>query len=339
MRNTFKKKFMNKNMEKQKDLISVIVPVYNVEKYLDRCITSIVNQTYQNLEIILVDDESPDNCPAMCDKWEKKDNRIKVIHMANGGSAKARNIALDIAKGEYIAFVDSDDMINSNMLATLYRVAVEQKADIVECDYSIDESIMSNKISEIISITAYDSMMAMSENVKDCLFKQVIWNKLYKAAVIGKIRFVEGKMIDDEFWTYRTIGNAKKLIRIQEKLYFYRQQDGSVMHRKYSVERLAGLEAHVERHKYIEAKYPLISEQSLVQLWFDCRYHGQMAFLNLGDKDREDAFLYLDDIMKRFPLVYNIILKQKETEIVWLFIQKISLKLVCRIRNKLGKGL
>lgn len=329
---------MNKSMENQKDLISVIVPVYKVEKYLDRCVESIVNQTYQNLEIILVDDGSPDNCPAMCNKWGKKDIRIKVIHTENGGSARARNIALDIAKGKYISFVDSDDMINNNMLTMLHDIAIEQDADIVECGYSIDESVMLGKNFEIAPIAIYNSQMAMLANVRDTLFRQVIWNKLYKATIIKKIRFVEGKIIDDEFWTYRAIGNANKLVHIPTELYFYRQQDESVMHQKYSLARIAGVEAHVERHKYISSNFPEIYEQSLVRLWCECRYHGQMAFFYLNNKDTKEAFGYLHKIMKCFPLPYRFIFHQEPKEIVWLLIEKISLKLVCKLRNALRKG-
>ena len=106
-------------MEKHKDLISVIVPVYDVEKYLDRCVESIVNQTYQNLEIILVDDGSPDNCPAMCDNWAEKDSRIKVIHKKNGGLSDARNAGMEIVTGEFIGFVDSDDWIEPEMYQLL----------------------------------------------------------------------------------------------------------------------------------------------------------------------------------------------------------------------------
>lgn len=111
-------------------LISVIVPVYNVEKYLSKCIDSILAQTYKNLEIILVDDGSPDNCPKICDEYAKKDNRIKVIHKENGGLSAARNVALDIAKGEYIGFVDSDDFIAEDMYEVLYNLAEKYNAEI-----------------------------------------------------------------------------------------------------------------------------------------------------------------------------------------------------------------
>ena len=118
-------------MNSVKGLISVIVPVYNVEKYLDKCVQSIVNQTYKNLEIILVDDGSTDHCPALCDEWAKKDERIQVIHKKNGGLSSARNTAIDVISGEYVIFVDSDDWIDLDMIASMLEFAETNDADIV----------------------------------------------------------------------------------------------------------------------------------------------------------------------------------------------------------------
>ena len=112
-------------------LVSVIVPVYNVESYLDRCLGSIVNQTLKNIEIIIVDDGSPDNCPSMCDRWAKRDNRIKVIHKKNAGLGFARNSGLDVAKGEYVIFCDSDDSVDSVMYESLYNATENGKYDVV----------------------------------------------------------------------------------------------------------------------------------------------------------------------------------------------------------------
>ena len=121
-------------------LVSVIVPVYKVEKYLDKCVESIVGQTYKNLEIILVDDGSPDNCPAMCDKWADRDSRIKVIHKQNGGVSSARNAGIDAVQGEFIGFVDSDDWLEPDMYDCLVKNALEYNADISRCGYFVDWS-------------------------------------------------------------------------------------------------------------------------------------------------------------------------------------------------------
>ena len=129
-------------MKDEKTLISIIVPVYRTEKYLDRCVESIVNQTYKNLEIILVDDGSPDDCPKMCDEWAKKDKRIKVIHKENGGVSSARNIGIKSAKGKYIGFVDSDDYIEKEMYESLIDVLNKNKnLDYIYCDIYDAEKI------------------------------------------------------------------------------------------------------------------------------------------------------------------------------------------------------
>lgn len=329
---------MNKNMKNSEDLISIIVPVYKTEAYLNSCIESIVKQTYQNLEIILVNDGSPDECASICDMWKEKDCRIKVIHQVNKGSAQARNVALDIVKGVYVAFIDSDDMMNCNMLEVLHNIAVEQNADIVECEYSTDEKVMFDNDFTTIVVNVYNQQDAMLEHVRETFFRQVIWNKLYKSTIVKKLRFVEKKVIDDEFWTYRAIGNATKLVHIQKKMYFYRQQDQSIMHQKYSLKRLAGVEAHVERHRYINSNFPRVYEESLIRLWHDCRYHGQMVLLNLNNEDRKIAFDYLNNIIKCFPVSYKLIFCQATKEMTWLVIEKLSLKLVCRLRNILRIG-
>ena len=132
------------------ELITVIVPVYKVEKYLDRCVQSIVDQTYTNLEIILVDDGSPDNCPKMCDEWAKKDKRIKVIHKQNGGLSDARNAGLEKAKGKYVGFVDSDDYISPIMYEKLYKCIIDNQADMAMCGFStVDEKGKVTYINEL----------------------------------------------------------------------------------------------------------------------------------------------------------------------------------------------
>lgn len=320
------------------DLISVIVPVYNVEKYLDRCVESIVNQTYTNLEIILVDDGSPDECPVMCDKWQEKDQRITVIHTTNGGSARARNLALRAAHGEYISFCDSDDMMRPDMLEKLHTVALEEDADIVECDYSTCEADIFDYHNDCAAVRTCDPICALKYNLHGSVFSQVIWNKIYKSSIVVGVFFVEQKIIDDEFWTYRAIGNATKLARIDEKMYFYRQQNSSIMHQSYSLKRLAAVEAHVERHEYLKEKYPELVKQSLIRIWFDCRYHGQMASKYLSVDDKHECFAYLNSILKKYPLTRSYVSDQPLKEKIWMLLEKRSLPLVCAVRNILNIG-
>lgn len=204
------------------DKISVIVPIYNVERLLCRCIESIRKQTYKNLEIILVDDGSPDNSGDICEDYAAKDRRIKVIHKCNGGLSDARNIGIEFASGEYICFVDSDDWLDLDMLELLHKVCVDRKADIVECsyrnvyaDYIQEETCCTAEIIEADSIFALEGMLDWK------YFKPVAWNKLYKKSVLGDIRYPLGKIHEDEFTTYKYFYNANKLVYVDVSKYNY----------------------------------------------------------------------------------------------------------------------
>lgn len=220
------------NINMIKDLISVIIPVYKVEKELPTCIDSIINQTYHNLEIILVDDGSPDNCPKMCDDYAKKDNRIRVIHKENGGLSDARNKGLELAKGEFIGFVDGDDFIDIHMYEKLYYAINSNQCDISEC-YSVSftgqdipNAIFIDKIEEY---TPYSWLI--ESNSRDFL-NCVVWNKLYRKDLFSGVKYPVGRKYEDEATIYKLIYKANKIIRISDKLYFYRQRMDSIMHSK-----------------------------------------------------------------------------------------------------------
>lgn len=315
-------------------LISIIVPVYKVEAYLDKCISSIVNQTYQNLEIILVDDGSPDNCGAMCDAWAAKDSRIKVIHQSNAGAGAARNAALDIAHGELIAFVDSDDYLAPDMFSHLYEL-LEQGADIAECGH-VDVLGDSAVFDGDANSRAYTVLEAMAEHIHDRIFRQLIWNKLYRREVIGGIRFPVGKKIDDEFFTYLVLGNAKLLIRSEKICYAYRQQEGSVMHSMEANKRLQAVEAKVQRHKYIEKEFPSLAAFSAKNLWFTCLYQGQLSLREMTQEEAKQTVKYLQQILAEYPCNFNTCTTKEK---LWLSLAGIGLRNVCLLRNALKIGL
>ena len=161
-----------------KDLISVIVPVYNVESYLNRCIESLVRQTYKYLEIILVDDGSLDGCPHICDKWSERDNRIHVIHKTNGGLSSARNAGLKVAKGEYIAFLDSDDWIHTKFIEHLYITIKDYKVDIAACDIcQVYTEKQDEKINKL-SVKIYSTEEALETLINGETIRAVAWNKI-----------------------------------------------------------------------------------------------------------------------------------------------------------------
>lgn len=215
------------------DLVSVIVPIYNVEQYLERCIKSIQNQTYKNLEIILVDDGSPDKCGEICDRYEKEDSRIRVVHKVNGGLSSARNAGIEVANGEFFMFIDSDDCIASNTVERLYSICGDsnKEIDIVICGYkrfskdgeisTIDSSIKNN-----ISIIGKDD--AMSRIYSHGVKYVVAWNKMYRRTLFTNVRYKEGKLNEDEFTTYKLYGNANKIAEIDDLLYFYFYNGNSI---------------------------------------------------------------------------------------------------------------
>lgn len=321
------------------DLISVIVPVYNVEKYLDKCIESIVNQTYKNLEIILVDDGSPDNSGAICDAWAEKDDRIIVIHKENEGSGKARNVALDLAKGEFIAFVDSDDYIEKHMIDHLYSLFTDN-VGITECSmiYTEDDSadMDNNGCDEVIIYSAED---ALSLHIKDKLFRQTVVNKLYRRDVIGDVRFPVGTRIDDEFWTYQVIAKANKLIHTSRIMYAYRQQQNSQMHLHFALPRLHAIDAKKERLLFLQQHYPTLISEAKVNFWHTCLFLGQMSMLHMNKNDKRIAVDKLKALQQEFSLKKDDIKKLSLKQQVWWYLTAVSFKQTCRLRNLLKIGI
>lgn len=235
-------------------LISVVVPVYNVEKYLKKCIDSTINQTYKKLEIILVDDGSTDSSKEICDEYIKQDSRIKVIHKENGGLSSARNAGIDIASGKYIGFIDSDDWIEKSMLEKLINLAEKSDSDIVLCNYfmAYDEKNQIQK--EDIEYKEYSNYEALNKIYDDKLGVSMIiaWNKLYNIELFNNIRYPAGKVHEDEFITYKLLFKANRICYLNEKLVYYRQQNKSITNSKFNKKRLDILQAFEERANYIK---------------------------------------------------------------------------------------
>lgn len=212
--------------------LSIIVPVYNVEKYLNCCIESILNQSFTDFELILVDDGSPDSCGKICDDYAKKDARIKVIHKVNGGLSSARNAGLDIAQGEYISFIDSDDVIDSNMFLYLMDKIREYDLDIVTCGivffYNNDlcntqTCVHTNE--EYIEKPQSIKLLLVSDGVGDYAV-----NKIYRKELFNGIRFPESRFFEDIFTTYKVFYSANNILTTDRDLYYYRYSNNSISH-------------------------------------------------------------------------------------------------------------
>lgn len=321
------------------DLISVVIPVYKVEKYIDQCVSSVVHQTYKNLEIILVNDGSPDGCPALCDAWALKDSRIKVIHKVNGGLSDARNAGLAIAKGSLIAFVDSDDWIESQFLEILVATIKRYDCDIAFCnalEFFEDETAV-NLCPNTNKVEVFTAAEAISALIDDRI-RQVVWNKLYRKSILSGISFATGKYHEDEFWSYQVIGNSLRVAGVDYGGYHYLQRRESIMGSAYSLKRLDAVEAKCQRQDYLERHYPTLALHGRISLLFTCLYHGQQALRIMEKPECGKAFEYLEIIWNRYSL-HRYKTDLKFTSRLWLSTASVSLRITCHIRNRLHIGL
>lgn len=232
-----------------KVLVTVIVPVYNVADYLDRCVSSIVNQTYDNLEIILVDDGSPDSCPVKCDEWAKRDSRIRVIHQPNAGLSAARNAGLKCMSGDYVAFIDSDDYVTNDYIAVMLREALQTNADLVVCSFmQEDEEKGVKKVENHIIEQRSGTAKEMYELVASGFI--MAWNKLYRSSLWNDMAFPVGKVHEDELVFHRIFFECGIVATVAKPLYHYGYNSQSIMHSKYSLGALAREEAIIDRIEY-----------------------------------------------------------------------------------------
>lgn len=238
------------------ELITIVVPIYNVEDYLVRCIESILSQTYRNIEIILVDDESPDNCGEICDYYAKLDERINVIHKKNGGLSDARNVGIETAHGRYITFLDSDDWIHDEYIKMLYSLMIEKKSDIVICNFIKTSSELGSSPSGTFTEKKYEysNIEAMEQLFGEFYLQMVVaWGKLYKIELFKNIRFPVGRIHEDEFTTYKLLFSADKIVFYDKPLLYYWQREDSIIGSGFKLKhRLDYLDALTERALFLQ---------------------------------------------------------------------------------------
>lgn len=218
-------------------MVSVVVPVYNIEKYVDKCVESIVSQSFSDIEILLVDDGSTDSSGNRCDSWGKKDTRIRVFHQKNKGVSSARNTGLHHRRGDYLVFVDGDDSIHPDYIHLLYLEAVRTTSDIVFCNYKYvnesGDSIYNNNYTYFQKTRAMSSLELLScfENRRYSTFFDVLWNKIYRSSLFDGLEFPVGVSLVEDIWVlpvvYHRCGKASVL---DEKLYYYLYRENSMSH-------------------------------------------------------------------------------------------------------------
>lgn len=249
------------------DLISVIVPIYNVDKYLDACIESAVSQSYRNIEIILVDDGSTDRCPEICDAWAEKDSRIRVIHKENGGLSDARNKGMASSTGAFISFVDSDDILEPEYIEYLYRAICETGADLSECRYEkftgSPEPVNSPKsLNTPVIQSKEEALYHFCNFVKPP--NHMVWDKLYRRELVENEKFLYGRQSQDVLFSCHVFGKCNKIALVDNILYHWRVHSESASGR-FLKQRLDALETYWLSINYLEENYP--------QFVKDCKNH------------------------------------------------------------------
>lgn len=346
--------------------VSIIIPCYGVERYLDRCINSVVKQTLKDIEIILIDDGSPDQVPQMCDEWEKKDSRIKVIHKQNAGLGYARNTGLDIATGNYIAFLDSDDFVDVKMYETLYTTAIEKNADAIFCGFqkefkpgtfiNVREcSEYTEYVDESVKALIPDFIAAPPHSKKEYKFEMSVWHSIYKNEVIqeNNLRFISEREFASEdvpfqidFLTY-----AKKIGFIPDVLHTYCFNGGSLTKK-----------VSFEKYEKIKNLYKLLFEKS--KKWDSKGLRAKRLFIGyiradirkwvssknpIRKKMEVINFILHDDIWSEFKDVYpsnflpshqkillDTIYKKQVFRYFWLT-KILEMRFVAKIKSKVSK--
>lgn len=293
-----------------KELVSVVVPIYNVEDYLEKCIQSIQKQTYENLEIILVDDGATDRCGELCDEYARYDGRIRVVHKVNGGLSDARNAGIEIATGKYFVFIDSDDYIHPQMIELLYGSIKDQDAQIAVCGFQSvkeDEHVEQEKLQDVTTV-----LIEKEEDRLEYFMEKtygeftVAWNKMYPAELFKEIRYPKGKIHEDEFTTYRLLEKVKRVAYIKEPLYYYVQRGSSIMGEAFNERRLHRLDAYNIRLDYYwqQKKY----------VWYEKILFLYRIFLNRYTKEVMDRL----DMDKHILDSYQRNYRQNVLKALWI---------------------
>ena len=314
-------------------LISVIVPIYKVQDYLKECIESIINQTYSDIEVILVDDGSPDRCPQMCDEWAKRDSRIRVVHKKNGGLSQARNAGLDVAKGEYISFVDSDDFICKDALENLYNRIKDDKSIGITSGliYRYQDGSINNFKDQWLC--SKEIVIPSSEFLLETMSQKTsytVWNKLYRRDVIGNTRFREGRNNEDTLFMYDLGKNIAILnvcmVEIPHYVYYYRYREDSICTTAkipLAIDILGNYELMMEDCKntnsrlydvlyfsYVRTLYGFVDSLLLNPVWYPLyftEYQKKLRLVPFGYVKRQ---FHLNDVLYIQLLKYNPLLRK-----------------------------
>lgn len=265
-------------------VISIIVPVYNVEKYIDKCIKSILAQTFKDFELILVDDGSTDDCGKICDEYAEKDKRIKVIHKKNGGLSSARNAGIEASNGSYLGFIDSDDYIDDDMYEVLYNNIIKENADISACgiyDCYYGKKIKKNK--KIVYKT-FITEEAIYSIFTDNMIRVSAWNKLYRKNIFDEIRYPVNKTAEDAFIIIDILLSCRKIVATSEQKYYYYHRENSIMTCRSARNCCDHIEAWEKNYDFTLSHFPGLANVSKDRLYF-AYFFAFDTIINSYDKD------------------------------------------------------
>ena len=318
-------------------LISIIVPVYKVEKYLEKCVKSILNQTFADFELILVDDGSPDQCGKMCDEYAKMDDRVKVIHKENGGLSDARNAGINLASGKYISFVDSDDYISNDMYELLYDLITTYDADISICDYHriSEEDWCQRIISETHEneIHCFNQETALKELLLERKIDNHAWGKLYKRQLFENVQFPKGINYEDIGTTYLLFSKSNKIVYSNLKKYYYLIRKGNITGTKNESNIRDYMNMTSKRYKFIYKNFPELQIYNTTRLSINLINVHLWSALNGLDKfykETKNEYLALKKVTRKnkLKIMRYMNYKQKLHFIFLLFNRDLYKKLV-----------
>ncbi|MEI7640722.1 MAG: glycosyltransferase [bacterium] len=293
-------------------LISVIVPVYKVEEYIKECLESIIKQTYENIEIIIIDDGSPDESGAIAEEYALKDKRIKVFHKENGGVSDTRNFGIVQASGEYVTFVDSDDYVSTNTLYELMKLITEYDADIAVCKNDLvgmpfkKNPSIENKVSVFTTLEALERLYISDGNMG------TPWGKIYKKELFAGLKFPKGRLSDDDATIYKIIYNAKKIVLTNNKLYHYRIHENSITNASFSLKNLDYLIAMEERMDFFK------SRKLNILYYKTMAFYGTLIikfYFEIYKSDLQDKQAQLSNLIEKFKHIKEAVLKSRHTKI------------------------
>lgn len=323
--------------------ISIVVPVYNCEKYISNCINSILEQSFKDFELILVDDGSSDRSFEICESFAKKDNRVRAIHQPNSGVSRARNRGLDEAKGEYIGFVDGDDCVDKEMYERLYKNLADNNADISICgivNYFVKKDGTTEKVrqSPVDGFWIFSGEQALKEALQSRLYSVNPVNKLFKRELFDKLRYPEGKISEDAFLIPVVISKAGKVVYDSKPMYYYLRRENSITTSNFSDSGWDVVEAYKNHLNMVSEKFPNLKKVAKFRYLWAYTYVIDKIMLS------ENSENYLEDFKKAFNFIKKNILqiifnpyfslKRKIAVMVLLINKKIYKKMIMTVNKR-----